>query len=154
MSAGPAPAVSPWLPRFLRLLAVFFLLFFGGALAMVLSGLDQTLLGLSCGPAVLGLARWGNRGGGGQDYELMIAVIYLVWGAFLWRAAVEPLRHRLFIDFTVAANVGHFGLMLLQSLLLTGERMHLAGDVLLGWLCLIPVIVLWLPVRARALAAS
>ena len=63
----------------------------------------------------------------------MISTIYLVWGAFLWRAASQPFRHRLFIDFTVAANAAHFGLMFLQGLLMPGEHIHLAGDVLLGW---------------------
>ncbi|MDQ6155143.1 hypothetical protein NMF55_09175, partial [Pseudomonas aeruginosa] len=88
--------------------------------------------------------------GGGQHYELMISTIYLVWGAFLWRAASQPFRHRLFIDFTVAANAAHFGLMFLQGLLMPGEHIHLAGDVLLGWASLLPLMLFWIPQRKRA----
>ncbi len=95
--------------------------------------LDQSLLDSDAGRLLLRLVRWGDQQGGGQHYELMISTIYLVWGAFLWRAASQPFRHRLFIDFTVAADAAHFGLMLLQGLLMPGEHIHLAGDVLLGW---------------------
>lgn len=80
----------------------------------------------------------------------MISTIYLVWGAFLWRAASQPFRHRLFIDFTVAANAAHFGLMFLQGLLIPGEHIHLAGDVLLGWASLLPLMLFWIPQRKRA----
>ena len=124
--------------------------FFGLALATLLLRLDQSLLDSDAGRLLLRLVRWGDQQGGGQHYELMISTIYLVWGAFLWRAASQPFRHRLFIDFTVAANAAHFGLMFLQGLLMPGEHIHLAGDVLLGWASLVPLMLFWIPQRKRA----
>ncbi|MGV8744124.1 DUF6632 domain-containing protein, partial [Pseudomonas aeruginosa] len=82
------------------------------------------LLGPDAGRLLVRLVPWGDQQGGGQHYELMISTIYLVWGAFLWSAASQPFRHRLFIAFTVAANDAHFGLMFLQGLLLPGEHIH------------------------------
>ncbi len=131
-----------------------FLLFFGLALATLLLRLDQSLLDSDAGRLLLRLVRWGDQQGGGQHYELMISTIYLVWGAFLWRAASQPFRHRLFIDFTVAANAAHFGLMFLQGLLMPGEHIHLAGDVLLGWASLLPLMLFWIPQRKRAALRS
>ncbi|WP_043177135.1 hypothetical protein, partial [Pseudomonas aeruginosa] len=128
MTASPSPvSATPWLTLSIRLMAGGFLLFFGLALATLLLRLDQSLLDSDAGRLLLRLVRWGDQQGGGQHYELMISTIYLVWGAFLWRAASQPFRHRLFIDFTVAANAAHFGLMFLQGLLMPGEHIHLAG---------------------------
>ena len=151
MTASPSPvSATPWLTLSIRLMAGGFLLFFGLALATLLLRLDQSLLDSDAGRLLLRLVRWGDQQGGGQHYELMISTIYLVWGAFLWRAASQPFRHRLFIDFTVAANAAHFGLMFLQGLLMPGEHIHLAGDVLLGWASLVPLMLFWIPQRKRA----
>jgi len=35
----------------------------------------------------------------------MLAAVYIVWGVCLWIAARAPLQHRLFIDFTITANL-------------------------------------------------
>ncbi len=155
MTASSSPvSATPWLTLSIRLMAGGFLLFFGLALATLLLRLDQSLLDSDAGRLLLRLVRWGDQQGGGQHYELMISTIYLVWGAFLWRAASQPFRHRLFIDFTVAANAAHFGLMFLQGLLMPGEHIHLAGDVLLGWASLLPLMLFWIPQRKRAALRS
>lgn len=141
--------VSPWLIRVMRLLALGFLLFFGTGMIVILF-YNQSLLNSEGGRLAMSLVRWGNPGGGGEHYELMICVIYIVWGAFLWRAAANPLRHKLFMDFTVVANTAHFGLMFIQGLLMHGEHIHLVGDILLGWAGLLLLILFWLPARAHA----
>ena len=41
----------------------------------------------------------------------MISIVYIVWGFFLVAVARDPGGKKLFIDFTLAANVAHFGLM-------------------------------------------
>ena len=88
---------------------------------------------------------WGSVG---DAEEQMLSVVYIVWGVFLWFAARDPGRNRLFIDFTLVANLAHFGLMGIQSLTY-GEHTHLYGDVLLGFLVLAVLAWAWLPVRRQ-----
>ncbi|MEU6645992.1 DUF6632 domain-containing protein [Saccharomonospora sp. NPDC046836] len=45
----------------------------------------------------------------------MLLLIYVVWGAFLLRAARDPLAHRSFLDFTMWANAAHGVLMTFQA---------------------------------------
>ena len=129
-----------WLSFILRFLAIGFGIFFS---ALALHSVH--LIGF--GDTYLSLVRWGSHG---EAYELMICVIYLAWSPFLWIAAREPLRQKLFIDFTVVVNVVHFGTMFVQGLVMEGEHQHLYGDVLLGWFGLLPLIVIWLPLRKFA----
>lgn len=140
----PAPdgdyQMSPWLPRIIRLSAVGTATFFG------LLALHSVRL-LDLGPAYLEIVRWGTHA---EAYELMICTIYLVWSAFLWRAARSPLQQKLFLDFTIAANVAHFSVMFLQSIFLHGEHQHMLGDVLMGWSGLLVLILAWLPARKHA----
>lgn len=142
--------VSPWLPLVLRLAGVSFIVFFGIALLGILTSLDKTMLQSGPGQLLMRLVRWGQQGGGGEHYELMISAIYIVWGAFLWKVAANPLGNKVFLDFTVTANLAHFGLMFLQGLLMQGEHIHLLGDVLLGWLLLGVLMAVWLPARRYA----
>lgn len=129
-----------WISFELRFLAIGFGIFFS-VLAL------HSVHLIDFGHTYLSLVRWGSHG---EAYELMICVIYLAWCPFLWIAARDPMNEKTFIDFTVVVNVVHFGTMFFEGLAMEGERIHLIGDVLLGWLGLFPLIVLWLPVRAQA----
>ena len=99
------------------------------------------------GETYLSLVRWGTNS---EAYELMICTIYLVWAVFLWRCAANPLAEKTFLDFTVVANVAHFGLMFFQAWAMNGEHQHLHGDVLLGWVGLLLLIAFWVPARRYA----
>lgn len=48
-------------------------------------------------------------------YESMMTAIYLVWAVMLWRAANDPSRHSLFIDFTIWATAAHALVMLIAT---------------------------------------
>src|SRR5690349_11024563 len=87
---------------------------------------------------------WGSPG---DAEEQMLSIIYIVWGLFLWRAAKDPFKNSLFIDFTIAANVAHFTLMAVQSLVMPGEHTHLYGDVLVGFIVIAILAVPWFAVR-------
>ena len=91
--------ISRWLPWVIRMTAVGFAAFFS-ILAL------HTLRIIDFGDAYIHYARWGSDSGA---YELMICTIYLVWAVFLWRCAKNPLAEKTFLDFTVVANVAHFG---------------------------------------------
>lgn len=89
---------------------------------------------------------WGDIG---DAEEQMISVVYVVWGFFLFAAARDPERNKLFIDFTLAANVAHFGLMAVQAVVYPDEHTHLYGDVLLGFAILAVLAAVWIPARKR-----
>lgn len=131
-----------WLPIYLRLLAVGFLLFWGTALTVSTTGIQI--------PAALDhAARWGH--GHGMDAAgAMLAAVYVVWALFIWAAAADPLGNRMFLDFTVLANMAHFGLMFVMALYMDHEQHHLYKDVLLGWVGIIPLAILWWPLRSTA----
>ncbi len=62
-------------------------------------------------------------------YERMIVAIYVALGVCLWRAAADPRRHVLLIDFTILSSVLHGAVMLYDSFAREGEHAHLWGDV-------------------------
>jgi hypothetical protein len=134
-----APSVPLALSIAIRLNGLAFSLFWSGAFMVLLLGIDL-------GPRLTPLIRWGAHG---DEYAMMLCSLYIPWGVFLWRAAAQPWRNKMLIDFTLVANAGHYGLMTLMALLMSGERQHLLGDVLLGWLGLLPLLLTWLPYRWR-----
>lgn len=62
-------------------------------------------------------------------YERMIVALYAALGVCLWRAADDPPRHRLLLDFVIVSSVFHGAVMLYDALARTGEHAHLWGDV-------------------------
>lgn len=93
------------------------------------------------------LFAWGHVG---DAEEQMLSVVYVVWGVFLWVAARAPLEHRLFIDFTIVANLAHAAVMAVQSFTYQGEHAHLWGDVVILLVVMGVLAALWLPVRRMA----
>lgn len=62
-------------------------------------------------------------------YERMIVALYVALGLCLWRAAANPRRHVLLLDFVILSSVLHGGVMLYDSFAQQGEHAHLWGDV-------------------------
>lgn len=127
------------LPWVLRAIGVMFIVFF--TLAFIASATKSDMPNL-----LYRMTGWGDIG---DAEEQMISVVYIVWGFFLWAAARDPGRNKLFIDFTLAANIAHFGLMGIQALTYSGEHTHLYGDVMLGFAILAVLAVVWIPTRSR-----
>lgn len=126
----------------IRVVAAVFVVFF--VLALIGSATRSDM------PELLyRLVGWGSIG---DAEEQMIAIVYIVWGLFLWRAASDPLRNRLFIEFTILANVAHAILMGIQALAYPGEHLHLLGDVPGLLILAIALLIAWLPVRNQASA--
>ena len=65
------------------------------------------------------------------DFELMFTAIFMVWGSYLWIASKEPLRHRLFVDFTIVATVAHIAAMLVIGFIRTTDLTHLLIDAVM-----------------------
>lgn len=62
------------------------------------------------------------------DFELMFTAIFLVWGWYLWVASREVQKHRLFVDFTIAATAAHIGAMLVIGFVRPADLHHLLVD--------------------------
>jgi len=80
----------------------------------------------------------------------MILLMLTVMGVFLFLAARDPAKHRLFIWFVVWSSLAHGLLMGIQAMRDQGERTNLLGDV--PALLIIGVVVLLLIKRADAAA--
>jgi hypothetical protein len=93
------------------------------------------------------LFAWGDIG---DAEEQMLAAVYIVWGVWLWIAARAPVQHRLFIDFTITANLAHAAVMAVQSFTYRGEHAHLWGDVVILLAVIGVLAALWLPVRKQS----
>ena len=130
-----------------KLMGYSFILFFAGAALLIFLNIPDILLQFEWGKFLVRLVRWGSLHGGAEHYELMISAIYIVWGWFLLKAAKEPLKNYMFFEFTMVANIAHFGAMFVMGLVMTHESPHLIGDVLLGWVILLIYIYFWWPVR-------
>ncbi|KAF1732757.1 hypothetical protein MY5147_001653 [Beauveria neobassiana] len=136
--AATRDSLEPWLKSVTILFGSSMLVFFLPILVLV-------PLRVPIPPVLESLLRWGP--GGAEQYEEMIAIIYIVWGVFLLRASADPFRHALFLDFTACANVAHIGLMTLMAVVNGGDRIHLVGDVLAAWLVLGPFLYIWSSVK-------
>lgn len=91
------------------------------------------------------LMRWGP--GGAEQYEQMISVINIVWGIYVLRAAEDPFSNVLFFDFTATGMVAHITLMTLMGIFNAKDRVHLIGDVLVGWAAIGPFTYVWIKTR-------
>ncbi len=63
------------------------------------------------------------------EYEQMIIGIYATLGVFLLIASRNPLAHKSLIWFTVWSSIVHGGIMAIQALVDSTERINLIGDV-------------------------
>ncbi|WP_433655111.1 DUF6632 domain-containing protein [Nocardia sp. CA-128927] len=150
MAAGSAGKISSdfairVFPTVIRVIAIIFIAFFCSAWALRTAGVVQP------GSLSYALLRWGHD----QDAtENMLCSIYIVWGIFLWFAADDPAKNWLFINFTIVANVAHCVTMVVMAIVMTGEHAHLLGDIPLILVCILPLMVLWLPVRRQITSAE
>jgi len=65
-----------------------------------------------------------------HEYEQMIIGIYATLGVFLIIASRNPMAHKSLIWFTVWSSIVHGGIMAVQAIVDSTERMNLVGDVL------------------------
>ncbi len=99
---------TTWLRLFLRVLAVGFLAAFIPWITLILLQAPVLAPGGSLAP----LLRFQPYN---PHYESMMAAIHIVWGVMLWRAADDPAKHTLFLDFTIWANAAHGLVMLIAT---------------------------------------
>lgn len=118
---------------FLNIYGVVSIALFGTL--FVLTALDSPLMQEG---GALRFLRWQPLA---KHIELMIEIIYLVWGVFFFLAARRPLQYLSFIDFTIWANLAHGLLMIPQSHAIDGFQYKLVTDVAY---CLVLAAGLWI----------
>lgn len=111
----------------------FALAFFGSSLRLPIPKYLDSLL------------RWGP--GGAEQYEQMISLINIVWGIYVLRAADDPFSNVLFFDFTATGMVAHIALMTFMGIFNAKDRVHLIGDILVGWAAIGPFTYVWIQTR-------
>lgn len=132
----------------LRIGGAMMVAFFTGASIAVLLNITP-LIDESAG--TLGsLLAWSETEG--YEYVLMLSVIYIVWGAFVWRAANDPLANRSMIEFTILGNFAHLGLMGVMAIADPKHIAHLWGDVPFGLILPIALLIVWRPFHRAELS--
>ncbi len=106
---------------FLNVFGVVSVILFGGL--FTLTAIDAPVMQQG---GALRFLRWDPLA---KHIELMIEIVYLVWGVFFFRAARQPLRYLSFIDFTIWANLAHGLIMVPQSFAIPGFQYKLVTDV-------------------------
>jgi hypothetical protein len=75
-----------------------------------------------------------------KHVELMIEMVYLVWGIFMLLAARKPLAYLSFLSFTLWANLAH-GLLMVPQAIMVGMMYKMYTDIAY---CLVLAIGLWI----------
>lgn len=106
-------ASDRWLRIFLRVLSAGFLAAFIPWITLILTNAAI----LAPGSVLAPLLRFQPYN---PAYESMMSAIYIVWAVMLWRAAGNPAKHTLFIDFTIWGSAAHALVMLIATPLQKG----------------------------------
>lgn len=99
---------TTWLRRFLRVLSVGFLVAFVPWITLILLNAAPLAAGSTFAP----LLRFQPYN---ASYESMLAAIHIVWAVMLWRASEDPVRHVLFVDFTMWGMAAHGVVMIIAT---------------------------------------
>lgn len=66
----------------------------------------------------------------GYQFELLFAMIFFVWGIYLWKASAMPQKYSYFINFTLVTTFVHILWMLIVAVIDVADRVHLLRDAL------------------------
>jgi len=116
---------------FLNIFGVISILLFGSL--FVLTSFDAPVMQNG---GALRFLRWDILS---KHVELMIEIVYLVWGIFMLLAARNPSRYLSFLHFTLWANLAH-GLLMIPQAFMTGMLYKMVTDVAY---CLVLAVGLW-----------
>ena len=117
---------------FLNIYGIISVLLFGGL--FLLTSIDASVVQEG---GALRFLRWDVLS---KHVELMIEIVYLVWGIFMLIAARKPLSHLSFINFTLWANLAH-GLLMIPQAMMVGMMYKMYTDIAY---CLVLAVGLWI----------
>ena len=117
---------------FLNFYGVLSIVLFGGL--FLLTSLDVPVIQEG---GALRFLRWDILS---KHVELMIEIVYLVWGIFMLIASRKPLSHLSFLNFTLWANLAH-GILMIPQAMMVGMMYKMYTDIAY---CLVLAIGLWI----------
>jgi len=117
---------------FLNIYGIISIILFGGL--FLLTSIDASVMQEG---GALRFLRWDVLS---KHVELMIEIVYLVWGIFMLIAASNPLSHLSFINFTLWANLAH-GLLMIPQAMMVGMMYKMYTDIAY---CLVLAVGLWI----------
>ena len=120
------------LSLFLNIYGVVSVILFGGL--FLLSSFDAPIMQEG---GALRFMRWDILS---KHVELMIEIVYLVWGIYMLKAARKPLAYVSFLKFTLWANLAH-GLLMIPQAFMVGMMFKMFTDIAY---CLFLAIGLWI----------
>src|SRR5436190_23635756 len=120
------------LKLFLNIYGVVSILLFGGL--FLLTSIDAPIMQEG---GALRFLRWDVLS---KHVELMIEIVYLVWGIFMLIAARKPLAYLSFLNFTLWANLAH-GLLMIPQAMMVGMMYKMYTDIAY---CLVLALGLWI----------
>jgi hypothetical protein len=127
------------LQMFFRLFGWLSLLLFSVLLAAFVFGLKAFDTG--------GPLNWMLWGGVGDHVAPMLLAVYVVWSVYIIKAARDPVAQRLFLEFTVWANVAHGVVMIPHALMAPEFMVKFATDIPMVFL---PAIA-WITLRPQSM---
>lgn len=65
------------------------------------------------------------------EFEILFALLFLVWGIFLWISARSPEDNKLFIYFTVWASIVHLLWMICVAFINPSDAWHMGRDMII-----------------------
>lgn len=119
------------LSLFLTIYGIVSIMLFGTL--FLLTSIDATIIQEG---GALRFLRWDILS---KHVELMIEIVYLVWGIFMLIAASKPLANLSFISFTLWANLAH-GILMIPQAMMVGMMYKMYTDIAY---CLFLAIGLW-----------
>ena len=117
---------------FLTIYGIVSVILFGGL--FLLTSVDASIMQEG---GALRFMRWDILS---KHVELMIEIVYLVWGIFMLIAARKPLSSLSFLNFTLWANLAH-GLLMIPQAMMVGMMYKMFTDIAY---CLVLAIGLWI----------
>ncbi|MEI6088523.1 MAG: DUF6632 domain-containing protein [Bacteroidota bacterium] len=117
---------------FLTIYGIISILLFGTL--FLLTSIDAPIMQEG---GVLRFLRWDILS---KHVELMIEIVYLVWGIFMLIAARKPLANLSFLKFTLWANLAH-GILMIPQAMMVGMMYKMYTDIAY---CLFLAIGLWI----------
>lgn len=122
---------------FLTIYGIISIMLFGGL--FILTSLNAPVMQEG---GMLRFLRWDILS---KHVELMIEIVYLVWGIFMLLAARDPLAHFSFLNFTLWANLAH-GVLMIPQAVMVGMMYKMYTDIAY---CLVLAIGLWVLMPRR-----
>ncbi len=75
------------------------------------------------------------------EFEILFALLFLVWGIFLWISARKLEENKLFIHFTIWASIVHILWMICVAFINPVDALHMGRDIIIP--VMLTLVIAW-----------